>query len=339
MEEIEIRPYRPGDEKAILETFNLVFGEVCGEGYIDRTLEHWEWEFKRNPEGERIMLAVTRDGTVAAQYAGVPMAAKGPGGRIGMVHAVDSMVHPDFRKGLKKPGLFVKVARAWFDHIEELGKEAIGFGYPIRPAYRMGSRYLGYTLVRIIDYLVGEVGSMKPDRDALAEYDVKEITGLPREETDALFREWAEDLNLGVVRDYRYLDWRYIQCPSIDYHVVSVERRGDLLGLAIVKARDALVPDSVTIAEWIVLQREREAAKALLSYILERGRELGNERILFVVPPWRWEWRFFIDFGFKVIPSSEYLERRLCFYKWQGDYTKEWMADNWYYTLGDSDLV
>ena len=63
--DITIRPYRPGDEHQILATFNLVFREVCGEGYVDRTMEQWRWTYYGNPNGMRMSLAVAADGTVA----------------------------------------------------------------------------------------------------------------------------------------------------------------------------------------------------------------------------------------------------------------------------------
>ena len=47
-----IRPYRPGDESAILSTFNLVFREVNGPGFVDRGLDVWRWIYSRNPEAK-----------------------------------------------------------------------------------------------------------------------------------------------------------------------------------------------------------------------------------------------------------------------------------------------
>ena len=67
-----IRPYQPGDEQAIVESFNLVFREVCGEGYVDRDLAFWRWQFLENPCGNRITVGLTEASEVAAQYAGVP---------------------------------------------------------------------------------------------------------------------------------------------------------------------------------------------------------------------------------------------------------------------------
>ena len=61
--ELTIRPYQPGDEAKILETFNLVFREVCGPGYVDRTLEQWQWAYRDNPAGmrERLLVGYSAD--------------------------------------------------------------------------------------------------------------------------------------------------------------------------------------------------------------------------------------------------------------------------------------
>ncbi len=63
--DLTIRPYRPGDEVGILATFNRVFREVCGEGYVDRTLAQWLWQYIDNPAGYRMSLAAAPDGTIA----------------------------------------------------------------------------------------------------------------------------------------------------------------------------------------------------------------------------------------------------------------------------------
>ena len=62
-EGLTIRLYQDGDEHKILETFNLVFREVCGPEYVDRTLEQWQWAYAKNPAGHRMSLAVAADGT------------------------------------------------------------------------------------------------------------------------------------------------------------------------------------------------------------------------------------------------------------------------------------
>ncbi len=152
---LQYRPFEPGDEERILETFNLTFRQVCGQGYVDRGSAQWRWEYLDNPAGSLAYLAVTEQGQVAAQYAGVLMRVHlGAEDRdLVFMHAVDSMVHPDFRRGLKKRPLFLEIAEAYF---ETYGGKAfdLGFGYPVRPAWRIGERYLGYRKIRDLDFLL-----------------------------------------------------------------------------------------------------------------------------------------------------------------------------------------
>ena len=148
--ELTIRPYRPGDEAKILETFNLVFREVCGPGYVDRTLAQWQWAYRDNPAGMRISLAVADDGTIASQYAGMPMLHDTPWGDALFVHCVDSMTHPGWRQGLKAKSLFVETCMPFWAHSREIG-DALFYGFPVDAAYRIGKRYLDYVMMRVIE--------------------------------------------------------------------------------------------------------------------------------------------------------------------------------------------
>ena len=119
--EIEVRPYRPGDEQGILDSFNLVFREVCGEGFVDRDMAYWRWQFLDNPVGHRIWVAVADDGTIAAHYGGMSFPIHTAFGETVFSQAVDSFAHPAYRRGLKKKGLFVEAGRRWFEDCEARG--------------------------------------------------------------------------------------------------------------------------------------------------------------------------------------------------------------------------
>ena len=109
----EIREYLPGDEEGIVQCFNDVF-EGGDERFVGRDVESWHWSFTDNPAGWRVYVAVC-DGRVVAQCAAQPLRMIVEGAEAIFAQGVDSMTHPAHRRGLKRPGLFVNTANAFFD--------------------------------------------------------------------------------------------------------------------------------------------------------------------------------------------------------------------------------
>ena len=330
-----IRPYRPGDETEILKTFNLVFKEVCGPGYVDRGLDFWRWEFAQNPRGWRISLAVAADGTVAAQYAGVPLRMSTQFGDTVFVHIVDSFVHPEYRKGLKKPGLFVESALPWFVECREKG-DGVLYGYPVATAERIGQRYLDYKRLRVVDYLCREAGSgaVAVPQDVI----VERVTVVPRA-LDALFSACAQEKKCFVRRDADYFTWRYVRYPKPPYELWAARRAGVLVGFLVLHPFHELVPNSCTIADWLVLESDAAAQAALLGKTTERARHHGRATVMAVFGDLSQEARMLLGAGFAVVPSGTFLERRLTHRIYHPQMTTEWLTEHWWYTLGDSDLI
>ncbi len=331
-----IRPYRPGDEHAILRTFNLVFREVCGPGYVDRTLAQWRWAYLDNPAGHRISLAVADDGTVASQYAGMPMACDTPWGEQRFVHCVDSMTHPAYRQGLRAKSLFVETCLPFWEHSRAIG-DALFYGFPVDAAFRIGQRYLKYEMMLAIDFLIRElpVGAIdEPAGVALARAD-----GVPSD-AGGLYERVRADKTTLVRRDHRYLKWRYADNPAhADYELWTARRGGELAGLMVLKPGSGLAPDSATIVDWLVPERDGAAATALLAAAVRRQREQGRQRLLAVFPPWSHEWRTLLAHGFAAVPSSTWMQRRLIHNACIPQITAQHLASAWWYTLGDSDLA
>lgn len=329
------RGYQPGDETAILSTFNQVFREVCGESYVDRDLEFWRWEFEQCPNGHRISLAFTEDGVCAAQYAGIVYPMATAFGDCTFVHIVDSMAHPDHRRGLKRPGLFVTNAYPWFDLCLEKG-DAVMYGYPVPIAERIGQRYLEYHRLRVVNYLCRDLqtGGAEP----LAGVDVERVDSLPAE-TDDLFARVAARKGCLTRRERPYLNWRYLQAPNSCYEVYTARRQGALCGLMVLRPEHALVPNSCSIADWLVVEDDVEVMDAFLAAATARGREAGRQTLLAVFPDPSPEFRNMQARGFEVLSSETYEERRLTHRIYHPQMTTEWLQENWWYTLGDSDLI
>ncbi|MBP8298733.1 MAG: hypothetical protein KA020_00100 [Planctomycetes bacterium] len=334
--DLTIRPYRHGDEERILETFNLVFREVCGPGYVDRTLEQWRWQYLQNPMGNRMSLAVAPDGTVVSQYAGVPVLADTPHGPQTFVHCVDSMSHPAWRAGLKRPGIFVITGLPFSAHSRRIG-DAVLYGFPVDVAFRIGSKYLEYHFLRVIDFLIREVSSGVIDLPNGMQ--VERVVSIPPD-IGSLYDVVRREKRLLLRRDYRYLDWRYVQNPSRgDYELWTARRSGKLVGFLVLKPGGGLAPDAATIADWMAPEADAGASLALLHVATRRAAEERKVRLMTVCPEWSAEWRTFETSGFVRTPSSNWLERRLVYLLTGSPLTEPVLQADWWYMLGDSDLA
>jgi hypothetical protein len=335
-DDLEIRAYRPGDEQRILDTFNLVFREACGPAFVDRTMAHWAWQYLANPVGHRIMLAVASDGTVASQYAGVPMLADTPFGAQRFVHCVDSMTHPAWRQGLQKQALFTRTGARFGEECLVIG-EAVCYGFPVDVAFRIGQRYLQYHEMCAVDYLVRDRALDPPagppgvacERAARLPADVDELWATVRRDKQCLVR-----------RDRRYLQWRFADHPDRGAYELWSARRGDrLVGFMVLRGDQGLVPDAAAIVDWLVPEADAAAAAALLAAAALRQRELGRQRLFAVFPPWSAERRALAQHGFVHVPSAVWLQRRLVHSIHLQAMTPAFLAASWWYTLGDSDLA
>ena len=220
----EIRHYRPGDETRILETFNAVFSEGNPD-YVPRTLEQWYWEFRDNPAGNQIVLAVAPDGRVICQYCCLPYFVNLRGERVKAGCGIDSFLDPGYRRGLKREGVFLRVARTYFREIGVHPITAFGYGFPNEKAYRVGVRMLKYHEIRKPQTtLFRNLWERTDDADvggaSRGQVSLEEVDRFG-EEFDRFWEALMPGFPMATWRDARYLNWRYRDCRWIPYRVFA----------------------------------------------------------------------------------------------------------------------
>jgi hypothetical protein len=256
-------------------------------------------------------------------------------GDCNFVHIVDSMAHPDYRKGLKRPGLFVTTSYPWFELCHDMG-DAVMYGYPVPIAERIGKRYLEYHRLRVVNYLARPVG--EGPIEGAAEIEVERVDRPPAE-IDKLFEAVTADKLCLTRRNAAYLDWRYVQMPGDCYELYAARRNGELCGVMVLRPVHELMPGSCTIVDWVVPQDDSATLDALLGKATERARDGGRQQVMAVFPDPSPEFAALVSRGFEVISSEHYEERRLTHRIYHPEMTTEWLQEHWWYTLGDSDLA
>jgi len=337
-----IREYQPGDEEAILETFNRVFSGV-DPNFVPRTLEEWRWTYTDNPSGWRISLAVTDDGQVISQYAGIAQRMLLDGEPAHFSQAVDSMTDPAFRGGLKRPGFFVLTG---YPYAEGYGgpppdKDTVMWGLPVPPAWRIGNLYLKYELIRTHLKLIADPDALELPGLGQHGVDIEELTEFP-EDAEELFLEHAARHGAMAVRDKQQLDWRYTQRPGYDYHIAAARRRGRLVGLTIQRAGSFDGAPGSLVCDWIcgkptdaIAPFDRGAALEMLAWHKHRAIAGGAGPLTALFPDTAPEWIGFQEVGFRARDTSYFLVGR----NYVKQYDMRWLRRHWYYTLGDTDLA
>lgn len=333
--DFEIRPFRDGDEDGVLTLFNAVFSEG-NPTFTPRSMAHWRWQFANNPRSHHSYVAVDEEGSIIGSYTSIPGMWRHHGEPLPGSQAVDTCVDAAYRRVLKRKGLFLTLARTWFDHYGVPERDQIVYGFPNPIAFRIGTKRLDYrpvhTPVRALvrdfqDDWIDYLGPMGGDAvEVTLEEDFPEDVG-------DLFERTMGDLPLVQVRDLEYLRWRYRDCPSFDYRILVARAGGTLRGVLVLRTEwfdKPLAP----LVDWIVDGGDQEAICGLVQASARMAKEDGKSRIETWLPLWSNHGQTLKTIGFAEDPSTFHQ----CIRVFGPRFDEKWAAENWFTTMGDSDV-
>ena len=276
-QELSIRPFRDGDERAVVELLNASLGG--GPAGI-RPPEFFRWKHLANPFGRSFMLVAEADGRIIGLRAFMRWRFRAGEQMFTAVRAVDTATHPDFQ-GM---GIFTRLTR---QALEELrGEIDFVFNTPNEkslPGYlKMGWRIVervrpwvrvrrpakvarGFRSLRTVD---ADREGTPPHLRAAPAGDILRDT----EYVSALLQSAdSTDAGLQTPRDVAYLQWRYATPPLLDYRAIHVGDGDSLHGLAIFRARPRGILWEATIVELIVRPADNRTASRLLRRVIHSG--------------------------------------------------------------------
>lgn len=312
---IAVRPYRSGDEFALVELFQTAFGRRI-------SVAHWNWKLKGQPSAvENVWLAASDERPVF-QYAGIPMRLTLAGATATAMVSVDTMTAPDFRRR----GLLTQVARqvyaAWGAGgiafviglpNEQWGSRAAALGWqrlfplqwlvrPLRPeamlAHRLRMPILGRAgLAGTLwnRYLSDRV---RPDPGVRTERVRQAHAGF-----DELWERCAGDATFSTVRDRKWVDWRFLASPSRRYEVTIAHRTGRPAGYS---AHSLLTNGDRTtahLAELFVAKGDDASRDTLLHELLRELLAGSAEYLITLAVPGTPNFRWLRKAGFLAGPA------------------------------------
>lgn len=290
-----IRPYRPGDERALVALWTEAFGRPMTE-------QHWRWKAKgRATHVENVGVAVAADDRPIFQFVGIPCPAIVLGSPRTVMVGADVVTAPAFRRR----GVFPTTARRLFDSWREAGV-ALVLGLA-NDRWRAQADALGYErffplrrLVRVLRpervlarrarlpalaqlHALGRVWNRVWDRAPPAEIAIRPLASATPE-IDAVWTRVASHLQTSLVRDRAWVTWRYYDCPYRTYRVTLAERAAGPVGYAVHSVVRHNGNTSVQVPE-LFAPGDRVALRALVRDVVARAQAEDADTVVTLAIP------------------------------------------------------
>lgn len=326
-----LRVYRDDDEERALELVNSVFAGAF-EVYEKKSLDWWRWKYRDNPSGQRSLVAEDHDGRLVAFYGSMLLDVRADEGVYAFAQSVDTVVDPAFRRGLRNPGLFVRIAQAYESTFAGMKKATVMYGLPIPRAYRVGSRYMDYWMLRAQAAMVLRDRSRMPGAgEGLESVEASEFPAA----MDALATAARGGLELCGRRDAAWMNWRYSPRSGARYERRLVEDASGVLRAATVSTEAWFLGRKVVaLIDLVAIPDDREAIGAALRPLDAKARSLGIDLVT-LAPPTTRPGRALLDCGFFLEPTTYVMVAR----PFHPSLPPERLRDSWHYTLADLDVL
>lgn len=327
--ELILRPFQRGDEAAILRAHAQAFSRD-----ESRSLEHWRWQFERNPAGSQILLAFDSAGEVRGQYATLRQRVRSEVGTLHFAQSVDSFLARPQGSGLSRTSAFVRAGEAFCSRFCGAApkQDHVVWGLANPAAWRSGSRRLGYEHVRTQNLLAAGLDELP--QGLPTGFELQESESAPAEVAQ-LHERASASRGASAKRDEGWMRWRFSDKPDARYVFGALREGAQLRGVGVYRHGDFGGRSGGLVCDWIVPGQDDAARYALLAWFAQRGRASGARELIALLPDSAPEWLQFQRLGFRVAPT-EYILAARCFHP---ALDREFLFQRWFYTLGDTDLV
>jgi hypothetical protein len=315
-DDVEVRLYRPGDEVKITRLFKEVFGR-------EMSLEEWRWKYKRQGSGAvYASVAEDDDHKILGHYGAVPFRMHHRDKEIKGASIGDVMIHQKFRG--------IKNLKALTHKIEDILFEndfLMVYGFPNEKALMIPAEKTGLfeRVEEVFDAWKEVCFHNNRNRFLYKLFPLRfEDTRIP-----ALWHSARKELNLSVIRDREYLQWRYRDHPLFSYELWGLRRRSGvkLLGLAIIKRSAAdklMVMDIVFRKDFFIPLMEKIENLGVVSGVKTLNLWLPQE----YHPVLR-------GIGFAIHPAGTTIPCTTH----PGFLNKDDIRGKFFYTMGDTDFL
>ncbi len=256
MKNWRIRRYKPGDETQIILLFQDVFGKKMGK---TESIKHWKWEYRDNPNDRLEILLAVDENKIVGHYAVIPVRMKIGSKEYLTSLSLDTMT----RRNYRGQGMFPTLATKLYDM---LGKSGIpityGFPNPFSihgfikklnwfeisdlPIYTRPMDFIllfnRYLKIKFLSKIFGSIintfyNFFLKKKKMPNNIKIEEINKFDKE-FDDLWELNKNKITVGIIRDSKYLNWRYFQRPEGKYVVFAIRNYNKLKGYIVLNIEE-----------------------------------------------------------------------------------------------------
>jgi len=371
-----IRAYKKGDENGIYELEKKIDSMYPGRDYtFNDWKKWWDWKYKENPanKNEPKIWISEYDGEIVGCDAFIPIKMKIKNKIYNIVQNVDLMVHPNFRR----QGMFLSLANKSFSSLKQ-NNQAIAYGFPNRYAYGGHMKY-GWFDVSLLKNGIKPIKTDKFIEKHLSNNNKKNQSFSKKiyinlvkkviktifkekktkktdnisisqvfsfdEDIDSFWKKISDNYNIIVVRDKKYLNWRYVNVPDKKYIIYIAKENNEICGYIIFRCEIQKENRKYgSIYDIIALKNRPDIIYSLLDKTIEYFNKenidfihcsmLADNKII----------KLFKNKGFifsQVFLRQKKDDRKFIAYLDHSDIEKKYLknSNNWFIQYGDSDEI
>jgi len=268
---MKIEKYKLGDERYILELFELAFGKKM-------TLEYWNWRFKNNPFGQNPMIHLMWDDEkLVGHYAISPVEMLVDDEIHKTALSMTTMTHPEYGGR----GIFSQLAQSLYNELKDEHGYSMVWGFPNNNSHYGFIKNLNWYDIADIPFLALDVTRLK--KIEIQEYKLHENFS----KEIVLLLNTNNISRLRVNKNLDYLQWRYIDNPSANYRILVLDEEGAVIVYKMITSDTGI--KEVDIME-IYFNKNMDLLLKLLNAVLF---EEGNDIVKFNI----WSSLFSTDYS------------------------------------------
>jgi len=243
-QEFTIRKYGKRDEQVLIPLMNKNFDE-------NWTLNDWNWKYKQNPSGFSILILLNEKGRILGQFGHLFKKWYYYGKECNSLMGVDVFID----KSLQGFGLTGKLFKYLHDFHPEKG--FFHYGFPndaaLKAYSKSGDIYNNYSILKM-NYLSKKYNiffKLLLNSKSKNIFDISEASKENKGKIDDLWNKKKKELDVCVVRDWDYLNWRILTCPD-KMKLFMIKNGGETVGYfsTMIKDRVCYITDILILNDF-----------------------------------------------------------------------------------------